>query len=50
VIFVYRIFISSAYEVAESIGIDEPPENNRRKANWAQLIRKVYEVDLLKCT
>ena len=24
--------------------------DTRRKANWARLIRKVYEVDPLKCT
>jgi hypothetical protein len=35
---------------AESIRFDEPPANNRRKANWARLIQKVYEVDPLKCT
>ena len=37
-------------DVAESIRIDEPPADNRRKANWARLIQKVYEVDPLKCT
>jgi hypothetical protein len=36
--------------VAESIRIDEPPAGNRRKANWARLIQKVYEIDPLKCT
>ena len=30
---------------AKSIRIDEPPADNRRKANWARLIQKVYEVD-----
>jgi hypothetical protein len=26
------------------------PANAQRKANWARLIQKVYEVDPLKCT
>ena len=33
-----------------SVVIDESPANARRKANWARLIQKVYEVDPLKCT
>ncbi len=28
---------------------DEPPANTRRKAAWARLIQKVYEVDPLEC-
>lgn len=31
------------------ISIDEPPVDSRRKANWARLIQKVYEVDPLEC-
>ena len=30
--------------------IDERPVDTRRKASWARLIQKVYEVDPLKCT
>lgn len=36
--------------MAESIRIDESPESNRRRANWTQLVHKVYEVDPLNCT
>jgi len=43
-------FFTASYEVAASIRIDEPPADNRRKANWARLIQKIYEVDPLKCT
>lgn len=32
--------VSSAYDVAESIRINEPPENKRRKVNWTRLITK----------
>ncbi|MBA3565121.1 MAG: transposase [Gammaproteobacteria bacterium] len=29
--------------------IDEPTVDTRRRANWARLIQKVYEIDPLKC-
>ncbi len=29
--------------------IDDPPVDVRRKANWARLIQKAYEVDPLEC-
>jgi hypothetical protein len=44
-----RRLVENCNDVAESIRIDEPPADNRRKANWARLIQKVYEVDPLKC-
>jgi hypothetical protein len=45
-----RRLVENGNDAAESIRIDEPPADNRRKANWARLIQKVYEVDPLKCT
>ena len=45
-----RRLVENGNDAAESIRIDEPPADNRRKANWARLIQKVYEVDSLKCT
>ena len=29
--------------------VDDSPVDRRHKTNWARLIRKVYEVDPLKC-
>ena len=40
-----RRLVENGNDAAESIRIDEPPADNRRKANWARLIQKVYEVD-----
>ena len=45
-----RRLVENGNDAAESIRIDDPPADNRRKANWARLIQKVYEVDPLKCT
>ena len=45
-----RRLVDNSNDVAESIRIDEPPADNRRTANWARLIQKVYEIDPLKCT
>ena len=39
-----------ASNTSVSIVIDETPVDTRRKANWARLIQKVYEVDPLECT
>ena len=36
-------------DAATVIIIDEPPADTQRKASWAQLIQKVYEVDPLEC-
>ena len=36
-----RRLVDNGNDVAESIRIDEPPADNRRKANWARLIQKV---------
>ena len=44
-----RRFVESSDEVAGSIRIEEQPANTRRKASWARLIQKVYEVDPLEC-
>lgn len=35
---------------APSPVIDDMPVDTRRKANWARLIQKVYEVDPLECS
>jgi hypothetical protein len=40
-----RRLIEDGDNTAGSIRIDEPPANTRRKANWARLIQKAYEVD-----
>jgi hypothetical protein len=45
-----RRLVEKGNDVAGAIRIDEPPADNRRKANWARLIQKVYEIDPLKCT
>ena len=45
-----RRLVENGNEPAESIRIDRPPADNRRKASWARLIQKVYEVDPLNCT
>ena len=45
-----RRLVENRNDVAESIRIDEPSDNIRRKANWARLIQKIYKVDPLKCT
>ena len=39
-----------ARETPATVVIDERPVDTRRKASWARLIQKVYEVDPLKCT
>ncbi len=44
-----RRLIENGDDIAGSIRIDEPPANTRRKASWARLIQKVYEVDPLEC-
>ena len=44
-----RRLIENGDDTAGSIHIDEPPANTRRKANWARLIQKAYEVDPLEC-
>jgi hypothetical protein len=44
-----RRLVESCDEVAGSIRIEEQPANTRRKASWARLIQKVYEVDPLEC-
>ena len=36
-------------DIKEVICIDDTPIDTRRKANWARLIQKVYEVDPLEC-
>ena len=33
-----------------SVIVDDIPANTRRRANWARLIQKVYEVDPLECS
>ena len=40
-----RRLVESADEPAGPIRLDEPPADSRRKASWARLIQKVYEVD-----
>jgi hypothetical protein len=40
-----RRLIENGDDTAGSIHIDEPPAITRRKAAWARLIQKVYEVD-----
>ncbi len=44
-----RRLIDNGDDTAGLIHIDEPPANTRRKAAWARLIQKVYEVDPLAC-
>ncbi|NIV47422.1 MAG: hypothetical protein GWN46_11730 [Gammaproteobacteria bacterium] len=44
-----RRLVESADEPAGPIRLDEPPADSRRKASWARLIQKVYEVDPLEC-
>jgi hypothetical protein len=44
-----RRLVENDDDTAESIDINEQPANTRRKANWARLIQKVYEVDPLEC-
>ena len=44
-----RRLIENGDGAAESVRVDEPPADTRRKANWARLIQKVYEVDPLEC-
>jgi len=44
-----RRLIENGDDTAGSIHIDEPPANTRRKAAWARLIQKAYEVDPLEC-
>jgi hypothetical protein len=44
-----RRLIENGDDTAALIHIDEPPANTRRKASWARLIQKVYEVDPLAC-
>lgn len=39
-----------ASDTAPGLVIDDTPVDTRRKANWARLIQKVYEVDPLECT
>ncbi len=40
-----RRLIDNGDDIAGSIRIDEPPANTRRKASWARLMQKGYEVD-----
>ena len=42
-----RRLIENGDDTAGSIHIDEPPANTRRKATWARLIQKAYEVNPL---
>ena len=44
-----RRLIENGDGAAESVRVDEPPADTRRKTNWARLIQKVYEVDPLEC-
>ncbi len=44
-----RRLTEQAHDTPASIVIDEPTVDARRKANWARLIQKVYEVDPLEC-
>ena len=44
-----RRLIENGDDIAGSIRIDEQPANTRRKASWARLIQKAYEVDPLEC-
>ena len=44
-----RRLIENSDDTAGSIHIDEAPANTRRKASWARLIQKIYEVDPLEC-
>ena len=44
-----RRLIRNGDDTPGSIHIDEPTVDTRRKANWARLIQKAYEVDPLEC-
>jgi hypothetical protein len=44
-----RRLAEQEHDTSATIVIDEPPPDARRKANWARLIQKVYEVDPLEC-
>ena len=44
-----RRLAEHTHDTPASIVIDEPIVDARRKANWARLIQKVYEVDPLEC-
>jgi len=44
-----RRLAEQVHDTSASIAIDEPPPTARRKASWARLIQKVYEVDPLEC-
>ena len=44
-----RRLAQQAGDTAPSPVIDDTPVDTRRKANWARLIQKVYEVDPLEC-
>jgi len=44
-----RRLIENGDDTAGSIRSDEPAANTRRKAAWARLMQKVYEVDPLAC-
>jgi hypothetical protein len=44
-----RRLVENGDDTAGSIRIDETTSNTRRKAAWARLIQKVYEVDPLAC-
>ncbi len=37
-------------EDGAGVVIDDAAANSRRKANWARLIQKVYEIDPLECS
>jgi hypothetical protein len=45
-----RRLAEQAGDTAPSPIIDDKPVDSRRKANWARLIQKVYEVDPLECS
>ncbi len=44
-----RRLVQQDTDIREAIRIDDTPVDTRRRASWARLIQKVYEVDPLEC-